>query len=261
MSTFNIIILCVALIVVSILLIFFTQAREKAKLERMRRITALEDSHSRMLRILDELPPQCLSKELRLLLIDHAIEICGDLAGLNTRLDVASMLAADQQRRQQLIEGDASADRPARIDSAEKASMARALLETLFRFIEAQHKEGALDSARARQYLQEVLFQVYRVKADYLAFQARDQERRNEPRKAVHFLKLAVTELAKSKQNPSAQRAIAAYRERIRQLEAQASGDTTGKKTATATDQKLDREWNEFMHEEEGWKKKADYDD
>jgi len=261
MSTLNIIIVCVILIVVSILLIFLSQSREKARLERMRRITALEDAHSRMLRILDELPPQCLTKELRLLLIDRAIDICGELGSINTRLDVESMLAADQQRRHQIM-GEQSADQaPAAIDTAEKATNARALLESLFRFVENRHKIGALDSGRARQYLREILFQVYRVKADYLVFQAREQERRNEPRKAIHFLNLACTEMAKSKDNPAAQRAIAAYRKKIQQLEEIASGGKSTRKVVSATEQKIDREWNDFMEEEEGWKKKADYDD
>ncbi len=259
MSTLNIIIVCVVLIVVSILLIFLSQAREKARLERMRRITALEDAHSRMLRMLDELPPQCLTQELRLLLVDRAIEICGELGSMNTRLDVESMLAADQQRRQQIIGGQTASPTP--IDSADKATNARALLETLFRFVETRHKIGALDSGRARQYLREILFQVHRVKAEYLVFQAREQERRNEARKAIHFLNLACSELAKSKENPVAQRAIATYRQKIQQLEETASGGKKPKKVGASADEKITREWNDFMEEEEGWKKKADYDD
>lgn len=260
MSTTTIIVICIVLIVLSGGLIVFIQAREKARIERARKVAALEDSHSRMLRILDELPPQCLNKELRILLIDRAIEICGELTAYSTHLNVQSMLQADQQRRAQILDTDSGPEQPpAKIDSAEKATNARVLLEALFRFIETRHKSGHLDAPQARQYLREILFQVYRVKSDFLIIQAREHERRNEYRKAIRLLNMACSELAKSNNHPAAARAIASYREKISELNELANGRKQEKVTA-AKEEKIDREWDEFLHEEEGWKKKADYD-
>ena len=97
MSTATIVIVFFVLVLGSIALIFVSQAREKARLEHARRQTALEDAHSRMRRLLEDIPPQYLAPELQLLLIDRALEIDAELKALGSKLDVAAMENADRE--------------------------------------------------------------------------------------------------------------------------------------------------------------------
>ncbi len=64
-----IVLLLAAIVIVSIVIIVASQMRERARIERMRKITALEDSYNRAHRLLSEIPGQYLTADLKLLLI------------------------------------------------------------------------------------------------------------------------------------------------------------------------------------------------
>ncbi|WP_097461173.1 hypothetical protein [Mangrovitalea sediminis] len=260
MTTTNIVVLFGVLVIASIGIILFVQARERNRLEQARRLTALEDAHSRMNRMLNELPPQFLTNELRLLIVDRAIELCGEMRALKSTMDIDTLLADDKSRRQQIIESaKGPAPKPLPIDNKETFDTAKHLLELLFRFVEARHKSGKLATSVARQHLKQILFFVHRAQADLLAHTANEHLQRKDFRKAIHCLNLACTELEKSKDNPEAVKAIKGYRQKIEELQQQALGKQPAAKRAEDTN-RLDKEMESMLKDEDAWKKKADYD-
>lgn len=257
MNTITIVLALAAVVVISIAIIVITQMREKARIERVRKITALEDSYKRCNLLLSELPGQYLTPDLKLLMLKRMEDVCNDLVALKSSLPVQQWREAAVERKTQIRENRDDV-RPVRIDSAEKANYVKELLQNLFKMIEAMHKSGRIDGATAKKNLKYVLFLVHKTHADLHVFQARDHIRQNQIRKAIHAYHLASTEMGKSRDNPLAMKAVKSFRTRIKELEAiNAEGETT---SSEVSESKLDKQWDNFLHDEE-WKKKADYDD
>ncbi|GGE60375.1 hypothetical protein GCM10011533_11160 [Streptosporangium jomthongense] len=257
MNTITIVLALAAVVVISIAVIVITQMREKARIERVRKITALEDSYKRCSRLLSELPGQYLTPDLKLLILKRMDDVCNDLAGLKSALPVEKWRDAVRQRKTQIRENRDEVQ-PVRIDSPEKANYVKELLQNLFKMLEAMHKSGRIDGATAKKNLKYVLFLVHKTHADLHVFQARDHIRQNQIRKAIHAYHLASTEMGKSRDNPLAMKAVKSFRTRIKELEAMNLQD--GSSRSEAPESTLDKQWDNFLHDTE-WKKKADYDD
>lgn len=257
MNTTTIILALAAIVVISIAVLVISQMREKARIDRVRRTTALEDSYKRCARLLSELPGQYLTSELKLLLLKRMEDVCNDLAGLKSDLPVEQWRESALQLKT-LIQENRDETQSVKIDSVDKSNDVKELLQNLFKMIEAMHKSGRIDGKTAQKNLKYVLFLVHKTHADLHVFQARDLIRQNEIRKAIHSYHLASTEMGKSKDNPLAIKAVKSFRTRIKELETMiAGGESAG---ATETDSQLDKQWDNFLHDDE-WKKKADYDD
>ncbi|HEA52439.1 hypothetical protein [Marinobacter antarcticus] len=257
MNTITIVVALAVIVFISIAAIVISQMREKAKIERGRKITALEDSYKRCSRLLSELPGQYLTPDLKLLLIKRMEDVCNDLAGLKSGLPVTQWREAALERKT-LIRENRDDVRPVKIDSAEKSTYVQELLQNLFKMIESMHKSGRIDGATAKNNLKYVLFLVHKTHADLHVFQARDHIRQNQIRKAIHSYHMASTEMGKSRDNPLAMKAVKSFRTRIKELEAvNASADGNDSPESQSN---MDKQWDNFLHDEE-WKKKADYDD
>jgi len=257
MDTTMIVLLLAAIVTVSIIIIVASQMRERARIERARKVTALEDSYNRANRLLSEIPGQYLTSDLKLLLIKRMEETCRDLQALKADQPVGEWLNAAKQLRKNVMD-DEDRRPPIKIDSPEKSNYVQELLQNLFKMIESMHKAGKIDSATAKKNLKFVLFLVHKTHADLHVFQARDYVKQNQIRKAIHAYHLASTEMGKSRDNPLAMKAVKSFRTRIKELEAM-KGDE-GQGTAAESQSRLDREWDTFLHDDE-WRKKADYDD
>jgi hypothetical protein len=256
MDTTVIMLLLAAVVVVSIMIIVFSQMRERARIERARKITALEDAYKRSSRLMTELPGQYLTDDLKLLLIRNMEDTCRDLAALKAGNSVTQWQASVAELRKK-IENNDDQRPPIKIDSSEKSAYVQDLLQNLFKMIESMHKAGRVDGPTAKKTLRFVLFLVHKTHADFHVFQARDHVRQNQIRKAIHAYHLASTEMGKSKDNPMALKAVKSFRTRIKELEAM---EKEGKQKPEEGTSKLDREWDTFLHDDE-WRKKADYDD
>ena len=256
MDTITIVLLLAAIVTVSLVVIVISQMREKARIERVRKMTAREDEYNRAYRLFSEIPAQYLSPDLKLLLLKRMEESCHDLVALKSEQPVSEWLDTIKQTRKQVLENNDNRE-SVRIDSPEKATYVKELLQSLFKLIEAMHKAGRLDTASAKKHLKHVLFLVHKTHADLHVFQARDHIRQNQIRKAIHAYHLASTEMGKSKDNPLAMKAVKSFRTRIKELEASMADGATQAESHS----KLDREWDNFLHDDGTWKKKADYDD
>lgn len=258
MDTTTIVLSLAAVVAISILAIVVSQLRERAKIERMRKVTAFEDAYKRAQTLLTEIPGQYLTPDLKLVLIQRMETACSGLIALNSDKPAADWQAEAQQLRK-LVTSDQDKRPSVRIDSAEKSNQVKELLQNLFKLIESMHKSGQIDNTTAKKNLKYVLFLVHKTYADLHIFQAREHIRQNAIRKAIHEYHLASTEMSKSKDNPLAAKVIKSLRTRIKELEALASEGQ--KSQAEAAEQnRLDKEWDTFL-EDDQWKKKADYDD
>ena len=257
-----IVLLLAAVVTLSIALIVTSQMRERARIERARKITAMEDRYKRASRLLSELPGQYLNRDLKLLLIRDMEHSCKTLAALKSDSPVSSWLAEATELRQK-VEKDDDQRPPVKIDSPDKSSYVQELLQNLFKMIESMHKARQIDGPTAKKNLKFVLFLVHKTHADLHVFQARDHIRQNQIRKAIHAYHLASTEMSKSQDNPLAMKAVKSFRTRIKELEAaERGGAESAPQEAQAQEgqSNLDREWDTFL-EDDTWRKKADYDD
>ncbi|MGO1462460.1 MAG: hypothetical protein ACTHYN_08235 [Marinobacter sp.] len=256
MNTTTIILALATIVLISIAVLVVSQMREKARIERVRRTTALEDNYKRCASLLAGLPGQYLTSEIKLLLLKRMEDICNDLSGLKSNLPVEQWRESALQLKA-LIQENREEVQSVKIDSLDKANEVKELLQTLFKVIEAMHKSGRIDSKTAQKNLKYILFLVHKTHADLHVFQARDFIRQNEIRKAIHAYHLASAEIGKSKDNPLAMKAVKSFRTRIKELEARVAG---GEDTSSEFDSQLDKQWDNFLHDDD-WKKKADYDD
>lgn len=257
MNTITIVLLLLTVVVISIIIVVVSQMRERARIERARRVAALEDAYNRAYRIYDELPGQYLTRDVKLLLLRRMEEACEGLRQENTELPVKEWLATARQNKQKVMDGTDEHPKII-IDSPEKSNYVKELLQNLFKLIEFLHKSGKINASTAKANLRHVLFTIHKTHADLFVFQARDHVKQNELRKAIHAYHLAASEMAKSRGNDMAAKAVAAFKARIHELEQElSSGDRS---LSTEQQTKLDKQWDTFLHDD-SWKKKADYDD
>lgn len=257
MEATTIVLLLVAVVIVSIAIIVLSQMRERARIERARKITALGDTYNRANRLFSEIPGQYLTADLKLILLKCMEDACKELVELKANLPVQSWLEANQQLKSDIMEKRDTGS-SIKIDSPEKSTYVKELLENLFKMIEAMHKTGRLDTNTAKKNLKYVLFLVHKTHADLHVFQARDYVKQNQIRKAIHAYHMASTEIGKSRDNPLAMKAVKSFRIRIKELEAMGADGTDISSVEPTT--RLDRDWDSFLQTDE-WKKKADYDD
>ncbi|WP_148863056.1 hypothetical protein [Marinobacter fonticola] len=257
MDTTTIVIFFAVIVLLSIAAIVFTQARERAKIDRARRVKALEDSYRLSRRLLEELPPQYLTRDLKSILLMRGEEVCRELEPLKSNLPVSQWKAEIQTRRQQMEDG-ADERSPQRIETPARANEVKGLLQTLFKVVEGMQKRNRLDSKLARKNMKLILFLIHKTQADLHVSQAREHTREQQYRKAIHAYHLASTELGKAKDNPMALKAVKSFRTRIKELESVLAGESP--KTEDEEKHRLNKEWDSFLHDEE-WKKKADYDE
>lgn len=257
MDTTTIVIVLAGVVALSIVAIVISQMRERARIERARRMTTLEDSYKRANGLFHELPGQYLTKELKLLLVDRMESACKQLAALKSEKPIKEWLQELEQLKPK-IQSDQDKRPPVKIDSPDKSRQIREQLKDLFKLIETMHKAGQVDGKIAKKQLKYVLFLVHKTHADLHIFRAREYIRQNELRKAIHEYHMASTEMGKSKDNPLAAKVIKSLRTRIKELESMATEGQA--KQSTEEQHRLDKEWDSFL-DDDSWKKRADYDD
>lgn len=257
MDTTTIVLLLIGIVVISVVIVVLSQMRERAKIERVRRVTALEDAYNRARRLYDELPAQYMNRDIKLLLLDRMEDACHQLSQEKSKLPVRNWLSDITTHKQNVVEGtDEHPD--IRVDTPDKANYVKELLQSLYKLVEFLHKAGKINANSARNHLRYVLFLIHKTHADLHVFQARDHIRQSQLRKAIHAYHLAASEMAKSSENTLAQKAVQSFKQRIRELESELA---SGENTRSAEQQnKLDKDWDTFLHDQT-WKKKADYDD
>ena len=130
MSTPVITIAIIAVIFLAIGAVYFAQAREKARLERIRKSNVLTERHNRMQQLLHELPPQYLNNELRIMIAERSVETLNELMQINDSERLKGYLAADHDYLKQMRESNPKF-KPVKVTSEGKAKEVRSYLEVL----------------------------------------------------------------------------------------------------------------------------------
>ncbi|MFD2228616.1 hypothetical protein [Alkalimarinus sediminis] len=261
MSATAITIIIILIIVGSIAVLFISQAREKARIEKVRKTNALQDRYRRVQRLINEIPPQYLNNELRVMILERSIETLHELATLKSDTSIQTNIQNDKQALNAIKESK-EAPKPVAIKDEAASKEISKLLELLYRFIERQKAMKKLDKETSKKYLIYINYLISKVKADLAVSKAKDAQKNGKLRVAIHNYHNAVSEMMRIKENPLAVKAINSYKTKIKQLEELA--DKEGKNDTSnpeAENEARSKEWDNYLDKDDDWQKKNAYDD
>ncbi len=260
MSVTHITIAIFAIICVCIVVIYIGQARERARVEKVRKISALTERHRRMQCLLHELPPQYLTNELRAMIAERSIETLQELAGLKNDARTMENLEQDREFLKNIQENNPSF-KPVKIRDENAGKEVRKLLQVLYTFIQTQNKRKLLDAASTKKYLSQIVFAASQSKADMFAARAEQAIKIEKPRVAIHNYHNAIAAFKDMANHPQAAQAITQYRRKIKELEQHADGQKQATRAASQSKLEASDEWSDFLKDDDDWKKKNTYDD
>jgi len=260
MSGIAITIAVTSLICVGITLVVLVQAREKARIERVRKISLYSDRHSNIQRLISDLPPQYLNNAMRIMLSEQSIMCLQQLNQLKSSPRNIACMEEDQSRIN-AIQAENPKFSPVAIDDEGKAREARNLLQTFYKLLHIWHRQKQLPADQAKLYMDHVAFLARQSKADLHVARAKTAEGVGKPRVAIHNYHSAIDILKEVMQHPQAVSSVEKYREKIKQLSSVA--EQNNEKVKAAAQAKIDEsaEWNDLLSDDDEWKKKNDYDD
>jgi len=254
MNVTAVIIALAVVVTVSILVVVTIHMREKAIIERARRLKAIEDAFFGAHRVFSELPGQYLGKDMRMMLLARMQDQLSKMQSL----DASNNLLKWQEEVNVLlvaVRDDKYEARQDKVDTIDKSRNVRDLLNYLNKIIESQKKAGRLGGDKASRLQKQTAFLIAKSHTDLHITKAREHAQDGELRKAVNAYHMASTEMGKCRDHPTAQKAIKSFRTRIHELE-----ETIRQQTeAAAVKSGMDDEWEKYMQDAD-WKKKADYD-
>jgi len=249
---FGVICLCIGAI-------YFAQARERARVEKIRRTNMLNERYKRMQQLLHELPPQYLNNDLRIMIAERSVETLNDLIRMNNDNRHKNYLADDHEYLKQLREKNPKF-KPVPVQTEAKAKEVRSILEVLQRFIQTQHKNKRINGSAANKYLDQITLSICQSKADLHCSRAAAANKIGKPRVAIHNYHGAIDAFKTFAQHPQAAKAIAGYKAQIKALEKLAEQQShkaeSGKEASSE-----DKEWDSFLDKkDDSWQKKNQYD-
>jgi hypothetical protein len=260
MSGIAITIVVTSLVCAGIALVVFVQAREKARIEKVRKLSLYSERHRNIQRLLAELPPQYLNNPMRIMLSEQSILCLQQLNQLKPSPRNSSYIEEDQTRIN-TIKAENPKFPAVKIDDEGKAREARNLLQVFYKLLHIWLRHKQLPADQAKLYMEHVAFLARQSKADLHVARAQSAEGIGKPRVAIHNYHSAIEILKDVMQHPQAASAVEKYREKMKQLKTIA--DQNNEKVKTAAQAKLDEsdEWSDLIPKEDDWKKKNNYDD
>jgi hypothetical protein len=260
MSATTITAVIVMIICVSVGLIYLAQARERARVERIRKINLFSDRYRKMQQLLHELPPQYLNNELRLLVVERSIETLNELLSLKPDSNFQQALEQDTDYARQLRENNPKFQ-PVAVRDEATAKNVRLLLDILFRFVENLGRRKLLPGTSANKYLEQIRFAACQSRADMFLARAEQAKKNGKLRVAIHNFHNAVDAYKEVASHPQASEAIKQFRHSIRTLEAEADHQKQQQQSQTQTRLETSSEWDSFLKEDDSWKKKKGFED
>ena len=260
MPTTNITLIIFGVICLCIGTIYFAQARERARIEKIRKTGLLNERHRRMQQLLYDLPPQYLNNELRAMIAERSVDTLNQLIRLNNDERVKGYLAADHEYLKQLREKNPRF-KPVPVQTEAKAREVRGILEILQRFIQTQQKNKRINAVIAKKYQDHITISICQSKADLLCTRAEAANKNGKPRVAIHNYHGAIDAFKEYAQLPIAAKSIAGFRAKIKALEALAAQQSQ-KSDAEGDASSGNKEWDSFLGDkDDDWQKKNQYDE
>lgn len=254
MSTTLIVVLVVVGLVVVVGLGFFSQAMERARLERARALAELQARWNYCNSINGSLPGQFMTAELKKLLLSIEANLLERLVKQDARNSKhASQLA---EVRQQLAQGEPSVGNAPVVISTEAAALeAKKQLGDLLRLLEHARREAVLDEAsyhrwhqHINQHQMEVTLNMHRALAEAAMQQGKPRVAKLQYERAVDYL---------SKQGSGAPvDQMAIFRQLLLRAEQAAA-----QMEQSASGTELSEGVQALEADEQAWRKKAVYDD
>ncbi|MFT7185283.1 MAG: hypothetical protein ACI84K_000658 [Pseudohongiellaceae bacterium] len=242
-------------------LVYLSQMRERARIEKIRKTNSLTERHNRMQLLLHELPPQYLNNELRIMISERSIEAINELSSLKGDDRLKQKMSQEQEFLTQLREKNPKF-KPVIVQNEAKAKDVRVLLESLSRFVQNLNKRKRLDANSTKKYLNHIEFSIGQSKADLFTARAEAANKAGKPRVAIHNYHNAIDAFKALSNNPQATKTTARFKTKIKELEqsAQQPKGTQAKTPNKPADNSS--EWDSFMKsDDEDWqKKKNDYE-
>jgi len=259
MPTSTITIIIFAVICLCVGAIYFAQARERARIEKIRKSNVLTERHRRMQQLLHDLPPQYINNELRIMIAERSVQTLNELLQLNNNDRLKGYLAADHDYLKQIREKNPKFQ-AIPVKTEEKAKEVRTILEILQRFIQTQHKNKQLTAASTKKYLDHITLSICQSKADLFCGRAEQANKNGKPRVAIHNYHSAIDAFKEFIQNPQAAKSVSMYKAKIKALEELADQNNQKlKEKAASGEEQGNSEWDSFGKEDD-WQKKNDYD-
>lgn len=260
MSTTTITIAIIAVIFLSIGAIYISQARERARIEKIRKTNVLTERHNRMQQLMHDLPPQYLNNELRIMIAERSAETVKELLLLNNTERLQGYLTADHDYLKNLRENNPKFQ-PIPVKTEAKAKEVRSYLEVLQRFVQSQHKAKRLSAGSAKKYLDHITLSICQSKADLFVGKAEAGNKNGKPRVAIHNYHNAIDAFKEFASHPQAAKAIALYKAKIKALEEVADQHNQKfREQEEAKKQAGNQEWDNFLEDDDSWQKKNTYD-
>ena len=172
MSAVTITIVVGSLICAGMAFVVYAQAREKAKIQKVRMVSMFSDRYRNIQHILTEMPPQYMDNNLRVILHEQCIRCIQELDKLKPSPKHAAYIAESEQKINEIRENNPKF--PAvKLDSAEKTREVRVILQNLYKLMHLWHRKRTLDQKTAQTYIQHIAFLARQSKADLFAEKAR----------------------------------------------------------------------------------------
>jgi hypothetical protein len=240
-------------------LIYLSQMRERARIEKIRKTHVLTERHNRMQLLLNDLPPQYLNNELRVMITERSIETITELSTLKNDDRLRQQKSQEQEILTKLRENKLKF-KPVAVQNEAKAKDVRVLLESLSRFVQNLNKRKRLDANSTKKYLSHIDFSIGQSKADLFTARAEAANKAGKPRVAIHNYHNAIDAFKTLSNNPQATKTIALYKSQIKSLE-QAADQQKGTQDAKPAAEGGNAEWDSFLNKDEDkWQKKNDYE-
>lgn len=249
--------LIITLIILGIALsgFYIKHGLHQARLNRAVKIAELRERARRFEHILAYFPPQYLSKELKLIVIDEII------ASLSATLAICNNATISDQRakaklKKEEIKQDGEFDSPRPITTVDEANDIRSLTADLHRHVTDKYRHRKLDKKTAKRLLTHLKILMTQTVVDINVYKANEAQDVMKFRLAVQYYRRAKEELKKAPQNSFIRKQDEALDGAIRKthnLEVEALQKQLAANPKNST---LSQGVEEEENEDENWKKK-----
>ena len=230
----------------------FLQLKEQARLEKLRKVAALNNQLRQVRRYLDEMPPQYQPKDMKLWLFSRMISLYDQLIALQPDATLTRRrqhLATEMQE----FQGSKLKRRAKPMNDELVIIEVRRLFESFKSYLIVAQKEKKIDSEVANRYSKLLNFFHYKVSSDYHSHLARKAFLSGQMSVALEKYEESLSQLNPIKESVEAQSTILKLKELIQEIEddlaLQKAEEEISRDMDSEGEVELDDEWNKFMEE------------
>ncbi|MGO2354353.1 MAG: hypothetical protein ACTH58_06425 [Marinomonas foliarum] len=230
----------------------FLQLKEQARLEKLRKVAALNNQLRQVRRYLDEMPPQYQPKDMKLWLFSRMVSLYDQLIALQPDATLSRRrqnIAAEMKE----FQGSKQKRRAKPMNDELLIIEVRRLFESFKSYLILSQKEKTIDSDVVNRYNKLLNFFHYKVNSDYHSHLARKAFLSGQMSSALEMYKESLSQLNPIKESVEAQATILKLKELIQEIEEdlvlQKAEDEISRDMDNQGEEELDDEWNKFIED------------